>query len=239
MRSRAICEIFTFLVGLLLLIWGIFISFDIQTNPLDLIGFNFDTETNEKSEDIAKRCSLSRVCPPDSYAFHIWSGAANIVGPKICFDGKIIMSHVFNNIGPGINIVVINDESGAVEKFGFLNMETGDKTNILDFLKKIPPGSIVLLASYRDVTPQMTDEMRDLFEAMGSTMVRSLKSRDGWVFAGKMGVKEKSVFEKMVANNKKTNLYDEWPHVVEVSGCYPKKLSSEYTIESSEKKANV
>lgn len=238
MRCRAILEIFAVLAGIFLLIWGIFIAFDIQTNPLDFIGVNFDSEL-DKSEDIAKKCSLSKACPPDSYAFHLWSGAANIVGPKICFDGKIIMSHVLNNIGPGINIVVINSESGVVEKFGFLNMENGEKNNILDFLTTILPGSIVLLASYRDVTPLMTDEMRDLFEAMGSSVVKSLKTRDGWVFAGKMGMKEKSPFEKMAANDKKTNTYDEWPHVVEISGCYPKKLSSEYITDTSEERANV
>ncbi|XP_074535478.1 protein FAM3C [Halichoeres trimaculatus] len=191
------------------------------------MNLSFDNQ-QDKLEDIAKKCSLSKPCPPDSYAFHLWSGAANIVGPKICFDGKILMSHVVNNIGPGINIVVINNESGVVVKLGFLNMENGNKDSMLDFLKTIPPGSIVLLASFRDVIPRMTDEMRDVFEEMGSTMVKSLKSRDGWVFAGKMGAKEKSIFEKVAANDKDTNLYDEWPRVVEIGGCYPKKLSSEY-----------
>lgn len=85
-------------------------------------------------------CGLSRACPPDHYAVHISSGAANVVGPKICFDGKMyvcemvaaeltegwkcewpwktepylylnsIMSHVLNNVGPGLNIVVVNGE---------------------------------------------------------------------------------------------------------------------------------
>lgn len=34
------------------------------------------------------KCSLPRVCPPDHFAFRIRSGAANVVGPQICFEGK-------------------------------------------------------------------------------------------------------------------------------------------------------
>lgn len=237
MRCRAISEIIAIFCVIVLLIWGIFITFDIQTNPLDAIKSSFDNQPQKQLEEIAKKCSLSKACPPNTYAFHIWSGAADIVGPKICFNGKIIMSHVLNNIGTGINIVVINNEHGVVEKFGFLNMDHGDKKKIMDFLETIPTGSIVLLASFRDVTPKMTDEMRNLFEAMGSSMIKSIKRRDGWVFAGKKGVKEKSIFESVAVNDKDTNLYDEWPRVVEVAGCYPKKLPSEYEKESPVEKA--
>ncbi|XP_041639524.1 protein FAM3C [Cheilinus undulatus] len=173
------------------------------------------------------KCSLPRACPPESYPFHIWSGAANVVGPKICFNGKIIMSHVLNNIGPGINLVEINEKSGAVERCDFLNMENGDKDQIFEYLKKIKPGSIVLAASYIDITPKMTDEMRQIFEEIGSTKIRSVNKRDMWVFAGKMGTKEKSLFERVIVNDPKTNLYGGWPSVAEVGGCILKTQINE------------
>lgn len=83
------------------------------------------------------KCSSSIVCPADRFALHITSGAADVVGPKICFEGKTcalvtiengsntdeetvklnlvvfidsIMSHVLNNVGPGLNTVVINGQ---------------------------------------------------------------------------------------------------------------------------------
>ncbi|XP_069003624.1 protein FAM3C [Embiotoca jacksoni] len=173
----------------------------------------------------ASKCSLSKACPVDHYALHIWSGAANVVGPKICFNGKIIMSHVLNNVGPGLNIVVVNGENGVVEKSGYLNMISGNPGDILAYLKEIKPGMIVLVASFDDVTPKMTNEMREIFVGMGSTLIGSVKRRDGWVFAGGAGTKIKSLFEKQAVNNGKTNIYGGWPEIVEVSGCFPRTLT--------------
>lgn len=35
------------------------------------------------------KCGLAKPCPADGLAFKIYSGATNIVGPQICFDGKV------------------------------------------------------------------------------------------------------------------------------------------------------
>lgn len=44
---------------------------------------------------------------------------------------------------------------------------------------------------------RLTDEVRDLFAGMGSSMVYSVKYRDSWVFAGAAGLNEESPFEKV------------------------------------------
>ncbi|XP_054586650.1 protein FAM3C isoform X2 [Nothobranchius furzeri] len=170
------------------------------------------------------KCSLSKPCPPDSFAFSIHSGAATVVGPKICFDGKNIMSHILNNVGPGLNIVVINDTNGVIEKYGYLNMITGDSGQILAYLKDIKPGMIVLVASYDDATTKMTDEIRETFVAMGSTLIGSLNHRDNWVFAGRAGTKIKSFYEKLLVSDEKTNVFDGWPGMVKVGGCFPRTV---------------
>ncbi|XP_034550654.1 protein FAM3C [Notolabrus celidotus] len=239
MRCRDNIKITAILTSLSLLIWGIFIVFDVQSDPLQMIGFNYGDQPKDKFTDTVIKCSLSKACPPDTFDFHIWSGAANVVGPKICFNGKIIMSHVLNNIGPGINIVVVNGERGDLEKFGYFNMISGGKNNILEYLKTIKPGSIVLVASYMNVTPRMTDEIRDVFESMGSRFIQSLKKKDGWIFAGKIGAKEKSLFERVSVNDEKTNIYDEWPHVVEMGGCYPMTIPGEDESEASQQEDKV
>uniref|UniRef100_A0A3Q0SCQ6 FAM3 metabolism regulating signaling molecule D n=1 Tax=Amphilophus citrinellus TaxID=61819 RepID=A0A3Q0SCQ6_AMPCI len=170
----------------------------------------------------APKCSLSRVCPPSHIALRIRSGAANIVGPTICFDGKmyVLMCHVLNNVGPGLNIVVINGTP-----------DTGPGSCIWTFkdilapLKKIKPGMIVLVASFDDVTEIMTNEMRELFTGMGSTLIRSVKRRDSWVFAGRAGTKIKSLFEKQAVNDEKNDIYEGWPEMVEVGGCFPRAFT--------------
>lgn len=42
---------------------------------------------------------------------------------------------------------------------------------------------------------RMTNEMREVFVGMGSTLIKSLKHRDSWVFAGRAGAQNKSPFE--------------------------------------------
>ncbi|CAJ1050647.1 protein FAM3C [Xyrichtys novacula] len=239
MRCRGILEIFAVLAGLLILLWGLAITFDIKNNPLQIVGFHYGEQVTDLSGDKSKRCSLPEPCPPESFPFHIWSGAANVVGPKICFDGKVIMSHVLNNVGSGINIVVIDGESGAVEKFGFLNMEHGDQNHIVQYLKAIKPGSIVLVGSFIDLAPRLTDEVKEIFEGMGSGMIKTIKSKDGWVFAGKAGAGEKSLFEKVSVNDKETNIYDEWPRAVEIGGCFPKTLPTEDDPKTSGEKEKI
>ncbi|XP_010780757.1 protein FAM3C-like isoform X1 [Notothenia coriiceps] len=200
-------------IVVLLITWAVsFNSFDVQEKARNIL-----ITTAPKA-----KCGLSRVCPPDHFAFYIVSGAANVVGPKICFEGKIIMSNVKNNVGSGLNIVVVNEKLGDVETIAYLNMKIGNADDILAYLKNIYPGMIVLVASFDDVTAKMTDEMREVFVGMGSTLITSVKRRDNWVFAGRAGRDNKSLFEKQAANDESTNVYGDWPEAVELSGCYPR-----------------
>ncbi|XP_040890711.1 protein FAM3C [Toxotes jaculatrix] len=232
MRYRALLHLAAIIV-VLLITWGLSInSFDVQEKARTILGFYAIDQMKLKLRTAASlklpKCSLSRVCPPDHFALHLRSGAANVVGPKICFDGKIIMSHVLNNVGPGLNIVVVNGENGVVEKSGYLNMNAGNPEDILAYLKEIKRGMIVLVASFDDVTTKMSNEMRELFVGMGSTLIKSVKRRDSWVFAGRAGAENKSIFEKQAVNDEKTNVYEGWPDMVEVGGCFPRTVTDEH-----------
>lgn len=44
---------------------------------------------------------------------------------------------------------------------------------------------------------RLTPEMRQVFIGMGSTLINSLKERDSWVFAGRAGAANISLFEKV------------------------------------------
>ncbi|XP_073325097.1 protein FAM3C [Pagrus major] len=229
MRYRASLHL-PAVIAVLLITWGIFInSFDVQDKARNILGFNYADQIKLKLNTVPSatsapepKCGLSRLCPPNHFALHIQSGAANVVGPRICFEGKIIMSHVLNNVGSGLNIVVVNGQNGTVEKCGYLNMQDGNPEDILAYLKAIKPGMIVLVASFDDVTKKMTDEMREAFVGMGSTLIKSVKHRDSWVFAGRAGMENKSLHERQAVNDEKTNVFEGWPALVEVSGCFPK-----------------
>ncbi|XP_029908070.1 protein FAM3C [Myripristis murdjan] len=212
-------------IAVILLIWGVSIS---PSNIHDIVrqiilGIPQKVAHPTTAPKPAIKCNLSRRCPPDHFAFHIISGAADVVGPNICFEGKIIMSNLLNNVGLGLNMVLVNGENGVIEKFDYLNMKDGNPKDILAYLKAIKPGTIVLVASFDDVTPKMTNEMREIFVGLGSSLIKSVKRRDTWVFAGGGGTSKNSPFEKQAVSDEKTNIYGAWPEMVEVAGCFPRK----------------
>ncbi|KAI5274005.1 Protein Fam3C [Manis pentadactyla] len=125
------------------------------------------------------KCGISKACPEKHFAFKMASGAANVVGPKICLEDNVLMSGVKNNVGRGINVALVNDVAPFIE-----------------FLKSIQDGTIVLMGTYDDGATKLTDEARRLIAELGSTSITNLGFRDNWVFCGGKGIKTKSPFEQ-------------------------------------------
>uniref|UniRef100_A0AAY4CI05 FAM3 metabolism regulating signaling molecule D n=1 Tax=Denticeps clupeoides TaxID=299321 RepID=A0AAY4CI05_9TELE len=159
------------------------------------------------------KCCLPQKCPSGHFAFRIRSGAANIVGPKICFEDQIIMSGTKTNVGQGVNIVLLHGETGRTLSSGYFKGET---VYLLAFLKTIQPGNLLLVASFDDATEKQVNGASNIFAELGSTFIKSLRYRDNWVFAGPAGIKHSRPFEK------NTNVFKTWPRVVEVGGCLPR-----------------
>ncbi|XP_058875919.1 protein FAM3A isoform X2 [Acipenser ruthenus] len=156
------------------------------------------------------RCGLPMPCPEKHFAFRIVSGAANVIGPKICLDDKILMSSVKNNVGRGLNIALVNDVN-----------------ELLKFLRPIHEGTLVFVASYDDPATKMNTEARQIFSALGSTAIGDLGFRDSWVLVGAKGIDSKSPFEQRTKNNKNSNKYEGWPEALEMEGCIPQRTQEE------------
>ncbi|XP_012865892.1 PREDICTED: protein FAM3D isoform X2 [Dipodomys ordii] len=170
------------------------------------------------------KCGLSKPCPDNFFAFKICSGAANVVGPSMCFENEIIMSPVKNNVGRGLNIAVVNGSTGHVLRQGSFDMYSGDPKLLEKFLVEIPEGVLVLVASYDDPGTKMNDEIRKLFSKLGSVYATNLGFRDSWVFLGARDLKNKSPFEQFLKNSPDTNKYEGWPELLELEGCVPRKV---------------
>ncbi|XP_075288872.1 protein FAM3D [Opisthocomus hoazin] len=179
---------------------------------------------NPSSKQLPRyECGNQKSCPQNHFAFKIISGAANVVGPSICFNNIVIMSSVKNNVGRGLNIALVNGTSGQLLKANTFDMYSGD-INILDtFLQEIKHGTFVLAASYDDAATKMNDKIRAHFVELGSSHVSNLGFRDNWIFLGAKGLKNKSPFEVHIKNDKNTNKYDGWPELLEMEGCAPRK----------------
>ncbi|XP_053228077.1 protein FAM3A isoform X5 [Podarcis raffonei] len=154
------------------------------------------------------KCGLPRACPDNSFAFRIMSGAANVIGPKICLEDKMLMSSVKNNVGRGLNVALVNDVN-----------------ELLKFIRPLHEGTLVFVASYDDPATKMNEETRKIFSELGSKVAKDLAFRDSWVFVGAKGVQNKSPFEQHVKNKKSSNKYEGWPEALEMEGCIPQRTA--------------
>ncbi|KAM9855483.1 protein FAM3A [Aulostomus maculatus] len=167
------------------------------------------------------KCGLSAPCPPKHLAFRLVSGAANVIGPKICLEDKMLLSSVKNNVGRGLNIALVNGLTGELLETKTFDMWAGDVSNLLKFLRPLHEGTLVFVASFDDPATKLNDESRRLFEELGSTAVKDLAFRDSWVFVGAKGIENKSPFEQRMKNSKSSNKYEGWPESLEMDGCIP------------------
>ncbi|XP_054480436.1 protein FAM3C isoform X1 [Anoplopoma fimbria] len=179
---------------------------------------------NEGSAQPVKyKCGLSKSCPVGHFAFRMASGAASVVGPRICLEDKLIMSSVKNNVGRGINIALVNGRTGDVMKTDYFDMWGGDVAPFVKFLKGIEDGTVVMMASFDDPSTKLNDEAKKLIADLGSSVISTLGFRDNWVFVGGKGIKTKSPFELHIKNNADTNKFEGWPDVLEMEGCVPQR----------------
>ncbi|KAL2091420.1 hypothetical protein ACEWY4_013683 [Coilia grayii] len=167
------------------------------------------------------KCGV-KACPDDHFAFQIKSGIANILGPRICFEGRTLMSGVSNNIMRGINIALLKGDTGELIKTAAFDMYAGKPEPVVEFLQEIKPNTIILVASYDEPAAIITREIRDLFFKLGSNEILELASRESWVFAGASGAVGKSPYERVVKNNPSINKYGSWPDTAYIEGCFPK-----------------
>ncbi|NP_001079851.1 uncharacterized protein LOC379541 [Xenopus laevis] len=224
MRCSAFIRI---VVVLLTLLTTWYFAEKFYSNKVDMKSLRsmFDNKAEEapRKKKVKFSCGNEKPCPDGYFAFQIISGAANVVGPSICFDNTIIMSSVKNNIGRGLNIALINASTGALIKTNAFDMYSGDVKPLLEFIKPVKDGTLVFVASYDDPGTKLNDEARSIFTDFGSSYAKKVRFRDGWIFVGGKGINAKSPFEQHIKNNKETNKYDGWPEVLEMEGCIPKK----------------
>ncbi|XP_030575890.1 protein FAM3C isoform X2 [Archocentrus centrarchus] len=175
------------------------------------------------TNSIKYKCGLSKACPAGHFAFKMASGAASVVGPRICLEDKLLMSGVKNNVGRGINVALVNGKTGDVVKTEYFDMWAGDVAPFITFLKGIEDGTIVMMASFDDSATKLNDEARKLIADLGSSTINNLGFRDNWIFVGGKGIRTKTPFEQHIKNSAETNKFEGWPEVLEMEGCIPQR----------------
>lgn len=200
-----------------------FLVFQLLEINMDFSFLGKSRATEDVTQSTRYKCGLYKSCPEHHFAFKMASGAASVVGPKICLEDDILMSGVRNNVGRGINVALVNGKTGQLINTGFFDMWTGDIKPFIEFIKSIEDGTIVMIATFDDASTKLTSEARKLISALGSSYINSLSFRDNWLFVGGKGIKTKSPFEQYIKNDAETNKYEGWPEVLEMEGCIPQK----------------
>ncbi|XP_051548412.1 protein FAM3C-like isoform X4 [Myxocyprinus asiaticus] len=181
---------------------------------------NYTTLQHQSPRD--GKCGLSVPCPGKDFAFKISSGVTSIIGPQICFEGKMIIKKEIRGNRQGISIVVINEKTGEHSKTASFNMWNGDVRDLIAFLKSIEDGSVVLMASFDDPATKLNEEARTLITELGSSYISKVKFRDNWIFVGGKKTMTQAFFEQHMKNDRKTNKYESWPEMIEMEGCIPR-----------------
>ncbi|XP_029317903.1 protein FAM3C [Cottoperca gobio] len=212
--------IFAFLLAVFLAFQLLEINMDFKLGSM----ISRSLPANEVSmKPVRYKCGLSKSCPPGHFTFKMASGAASVVGPRVCLEDKLLMSGVKNNVGRGINIALVNGKTGDVIKTAFFDMWAGDVAPFIKLLKEIEDGTVVMMASFDEPSTKLNDEARKLISDLGSSAVSNLGFRDNWIFVGGKGIKTKSPFEQHIKNSADTNKFEGWPEVLEMEGCLPKR----------------
>ncbi|XP_071761723.1 protein FAM3C [Centroberyx gerrardi] len=206
---------------------AVFLAFELLEINMDFKLGNMFARSMPADEGPTKpvryKCGLSKACPAGHFSFKMASGAASVVGPKVCLEDNILMSGVKNNVGRGINIALVNGGKGELIKTDYFDMWAGDVVPFIKFLKEIEDGTIVMMATFDDPATKLNDEARKLIADLGSSSVSNLGFRDNWIFVGGKGIKTKSPFEQHIKNSADTNKYEGWPEVLEMEGCIPQR----------------
>ncbi|XP_044539851.1 protein FAM3D-like, partial [Gracilinanus agilis] len=87
--------------------------------------------------------------------------------------------------------------TGTFQKHQYFDMYSGDVNLLLKFLKEIPEGYLVLVASFDDPGTKLNPEVRTLLSNLGSVYAKDIGFRDSWVFLGAKDIKDKSPFEEV------------------------------------------
>ncbi|XP_060626291.2 protein FAM3B [Anolis sagrei] len=176
-----------------------------------------------------QKCDQWAPCPPRSYAYRILSGGGREKYAKICFEDELLISEEKGNVGRGINIAVVDYDTGKVVAAKYFDMWQGEFSGpMADFIRKAPLRSLLLMVTHDDGSSRLKEDGKKAIAELGSKEIRNLKFRSSWVFIGGKGFKLPENIEKEKINHSdmNKNRYDGWPAEIQIEGCIPKNMTN-------------
>ncbi|NWT92831.1 FAM3B protein, partial [Urocynchramus pylzowi] len=172
-----------------------------------------------------QKCDLWSPCPPGNFAYRILSGGGKQRRAKICFEDEDALYCEQRCLGlaqggsswnvmcvPGITSCVI--------------YSTDHSREMMDFIRKAPEGTLLLMATHDDGSTRLKDDAKKLVEELGSKEIKNIKFRSSWVFIAAKGFKlpDNIQKEKINHSDQTKNRYKGWPAEIQIEGCIPRNL---------------
>nr|XP_056714637.1 protein FAM3B [Euleptes europaea] len=174
-----------------------------------------------------QKCNHWSSCPPGSYAYRLLSGGGNEKMAKICFEDEQLISEEKKNAGRGINIAIVDYNTGKCTDAKYFDMWEGDFSGgMTDFIKKAPQGSLLLMVTHDDGSTKLKADAKKAIADLGSKEIQNIRFRSSWAFIAAKGFKLPDYLEKEKINHSdnKKNRYGGWPAEIQIEGCIPGNL---------------
>ncbi|GIY71009.1 protein O-linked-mannose beta-1,2-N-acetylglucosaminyltransferase 1 [Caerostris darwini] len=166
--------------------------------------------------EIMPHCGLLKACSKDEFSVHLYTGKDHTDEPRLCVDGKYIVSKNVNEGGRGLNIAVIDNLTRTIIRVGHFDTYEKESTVLETLLLTLRPGDILILITFDESSRKLSRIARLLFYDLGSALIQNLNYRSSWYFITQKGISGFSPFEDL-------HLVDNsgWPQYHDARFCVP------------------
>ncbi|XP_076066967.1 protein O-linked-mannose beta-1,2-N-acetylglucosaminyltransferase 1-like isoform X2 [Oratosquilla oratoria] len=148
--------------------------------------------------EILPNCGLDRVCPPNHFPVHVYSGKNNLDMPKICVAGKYVIQKDINNGGRGINMVVVDTlrlKAVNARRFDTYAMDSSEMELFL--LREVKDGDIVIAVTFDEASRNLGHVARTMLADLGSNQIQNLQFRGQWYMISQRGINGFTPYEEL------------------------------------------
>jgi hypothetical protein len=122
-----------------------------QITPLSFPTGDISKEGKIAVGSSIKNCGLPETCRENEFSVHVYTGKDNNDEPKICVDGKYVISKGVNDAGRGLNIVVVSNGKEIIRTAHFDTWQD-DSTNLEIFLENLEENVIIIVVTFDEAS---------------------------------------------------------------------------------------
>ncbi|CAL1292249.1 unnamed protein product [Larinioides sclopetarius] len=166
--------------------------------------------------EIVPHCGLPKTCSKDEFSVHLYTGKDHTDEPRLCVDGKYIISKSVNEGGRGLNVAIIDNLTRTIIRVSHFDTYEKESNGLETMLLTLRPGDILILITFDEPSRKLSRIARLLFYDLGSALIQNLGYRSSWYLITQKGMSGFSPFEDL-------HLVDSsgWPQHHDIRFCVP------------------